>query len=219
MKTWIGASINLIDEIEKVLLDASKRVIEITFLDRNDTKFAVCNPERCLKLVNVSKTGSGPWLSWTSRLDDSGGKLELKRIEKSDNQRDIQVRIILSSLKSDIGSEKIDLPLRILVDSFQGKLYFAKKQIIGLYEPIARCEWELVKRMSEFAKMTMLPRELAYIKVYLFFNTVIGRSLRMPNTVFRILVDVAVTWRFIHGIKTYVWITRSKISLSNLMLQ
>ncbi|XP_074614317.1 uncharacterized protein LOC141874063 [Acropora palmata] len=120
LKTWIGASINLIDEIEKVLLDASKRVIEITFLDRNDTKFAVCNPERCLKLVNVSKTGSGPWLSWTSRLDDSGGKLELKRIEKSDNQRDIQVRIILSSLKSDIGSEKIDLPLRILVDSFQG---------------------------------------------------------------------------------------------------
>lgn len=120
LKTWIGASINLIDEIEKVLRDASKRVIEITFLDRNGTKFAVCNPERCLKLVNVSKTGSGPWLSWTSRLDDSGGKLELKRIEKSDNQRDIQVRIILSSLKSDIGSEKIDLPLRILVDSFQG---------------------------------------------------------------------------------------------------
>lgn len=176
MKTWIGASINVIDEIGKVLRDASKRVIEITFLDRNDTKFAVCNPERCLNLVNVSKTGSGPWLSWTSRLDDSGGKLELKRIEKSDNQRDIQVRIILSSLKSDIGSEKIDLPLRILVDSFQGKLYFAKKQIIGLYEPIARCEWELVKRMSKFAKMTILPRELAYIKIYLFFNTVIGRS-------------------------------------------
>ncbi|XP_044182818.1 uncharacterized protein LOC122947178 [Acropora millepora] len=120
LKTWIGASINLIDEIGKVLLNASKRVIEVTFLDRNNTKIAVCSCGQCLNLVNVNKTRSYPWLSWTSRLDDSGGKLKLTRIEKSDNQRDIQVRIILSSLKSDIGREKVDLPLRILVYSFQG---------------------------------------------------------------------------------------------------
>jgi len=142
LKTWIGASINLIDEIGKVLLDAWKRVIEVTFLDRNNTKIAVCSCGQCLNLVNVSR--SYAWLSWTSRLDDSGGKLKLTRIEKSDNQRDIQVRIILSSLKSDIGREKVDLPLRILVYSFQGKLHFAKKQIIGLYEPIARCECDHV---------------------------------------------------------------------------
>ena len=144
MKTCIGASINLIDEIGKVLLDASKRVIEVTFFDGNNTKIAVCSRGQCLNLVNFNKTRSDPWLSWTSRLDDSGGKLELTGIEKSDNQRDIQVRIILSSLKSDIGSEKVDLPLRILVDSFQGKLYFVKKQIVGLYEPIARCECDHV---------------------------------------------------------------------------
>ena len=78
--------------------------------------------------------------------------------------------------------------------------------------------------MSKFAKMTMLPRELAYSKIYPFFSTEIGLSLRIPNTVFRILVDVAVTWRFIHGIKNICMDYVSKYNsfyllfLSNLLL-
>ena len=67
-----------------------------------------------------------------------------------------------------------------------------KEKIMGLYEPIARRECDHVKRMSKFAEMTMLPKELTP-KSTTFQQTVISRSLRIPNTVFRILVNVAVT--------------------------
>ena len=125
LKTGIGASINLIDEIGKVLANAWKRVIEVRFFDSNNTYIAHCSRARCLNLVSANKTRNNPWLYWTSRLSPTEGTLQLTRIDESDNLRDFQVGIILSSLKSEIGTEPVDIWLRIIVDSIQGKLYFA----------------------------------------------------------------------------------------------
>lgn len=126
LKTGVGASINLIDEIEKLLpCDARKRLIEVWFLDINNTYIARYKPGHCCDLTNFESIRSFPWLSWTSRLNNTGGKLELTRIQATDNLRDFQVRVILCPLKSQIRRDRLDISLRILVDSSQGKLYFA----------------------------------------------------------------------------------------------
>ena len=126
MKTWIDASINLTDEIRKLLPhDAWKRLIEISFLDINNTYIARYKPGHCCDLISFENITTFPWLSWTTRLNPTGEKLKLTRIQQSDNLRDIQVRIILSSPKSDIEQNQVDISLRIIVDASQGKLYFA----------------------------------------------------------------------------------------------
>ena len=126
MKTWIGASISLIDEIGKLLpCDVWKRLIEISFLDNNNTYVARYKPGHCCDLISFENITTFPWLCWTRRLNHTGEKLKLTRIQESDNLREIQVKIILSSLKSDIEQDQVDISLRIIVDASQGKLYFA----------------------------------------------------------------------------------------------
>ena len=124
LKTWIGASINLIDKLVKLLPNAWKRGDDVFFYDSNNTKIAYCRPGRCSNLISVDQI-SNPWLHWTSRLNDSGGKLELTRIEESDNLRDIRVTATLRSSTSGIGIDHVNIPLRILVESSQGKLSVA----------------------------------------------------------------------------------------------
>ena len=125
LKTRIGASISLSDELIKLIPNGWKRVNDVEF-SSNNTKIAHCQPGRCMNLIRVNKTRSNPWLHWTRRLNDSGGELTLTRIDERDNLRDIQARIILSSEKSTIGKDKINRSLRILVESAsQGKLFVA----------------------------------------------------------------------------------------------
>ena len=123
LKTRIGASISLSDELIKLIPNGWKRVDDVEF-SSNNTKIAHCQPGRCL--ISVNKTRSKPWLHWTRRLNESGGKLTLTRTDESDNLRDIQARIILSSQKSTTGKDKINISLRIIVElASQGKLFVA----------------------------------------------------------------------------------------------
>ena len=125
LKTRIGASISLSDELIKLIPNGRKRVDDVEFFS-NNTKIAHCQPGRCKNLINVNKTRNNSWLHWTKRLKVSGGELTLTRIDERDNLRDIQARIILSSKKSTIGKDKINISLRILVESAsQGKLFVA----------------------------------------------------------------------------------------------
>ena len=125
LKTRIGSSISLSDELIKLIPNRWKRVDDVEF-SSNNTKIAHCQPGRCLSLVSVNKIRSKPWLHWTRRLNESGGNLTLTRIDESDNLRDIQARIILSSQKSKTGKDKINISLRILVElASQGKLFVA----------------------------------------------------------------------------------------------
>ncbi|XP_067036604.1 uncharacterized protein [Acropora muricata] len=116
LKTRIGASISLSDELIKLIPNGWKRVDDVEFFS-NNTKIAHCQPGRCMNLINVNKTRNNSWLHWTKRLNNSGGELTLTRIDERDNLRDIQARIILSSKKSTIGKDKINISLRILVES------------------------------------------------------------------------------------------------------
>ena len=125
LKTRIGASISLSDEIIKLIPNGWKRVDDAEFFS-NNTKIAYCQPGRCVNLIRVHRIRSKPWLHWIRRLNESGGKLTLTRIDESDNLRDIQARIILSSQKSKTGKDKINKSLRILVElASQGKLFVA----------------------------------------------------------------------------------------------
>lgn len=120
LKTWIDASINLTDEIRKLLPhDAWKRLVEISFLDINNTYIARYKPGHCCDLISFENITTFPWLCWTRRLNPTGENLKLTRIQQSDNLRDIQVRIVLSSLKSDIEQNQVDISLRIIVDASQ----------------------------------------------------------------------------------------------------
>lgn len=116
LKTRIGAAISVSDELIKLIPNGWKRVDDVEF-SSNNTKIAHCQPGRCLNLISVNKIRSNPWLHWTKRLNESGGKLTLTRIDESDNLRNIQARIILSSQKSTTGKDKINKSLRILVES------------------------------------------------------------------------------------------------------
>lgn len=116
LKTRIGASISLSDELIKLIPNGWTRVDDVEFFS-NNTKIAHCQPWRCKNLIDVNKTRNNSWLHWTKRLKVSGGELTLTRIDERDNLRDIQARIILSSTKSTIGKDKINRSLRILVES------------------------------------------------------------------------------------------------------
>lgn len=116
IQTWIGATFNFTDILEKRL--PWKQVIDIHFFDNNNNNnsyFAYCNTKRCK--ITVGRIGTNSPLYWTSRLNDSNGWLLLTRIQKSDNLRDIQVKITLSSLTSKIKTELVEKSLRILVNS------------------------------------------------------------------------------------------------------
>lgn len=116
LKTRIGASISLSDELIKLIPNGWTRVDDVEFFS-NNTKIAYCKPGWCMNLINVNKTRNNSWLHWTKRLSVSGGELTLTRIDERDNLRDIQARIILSSEKSTIGKDIINRSLRILVES------------------------------------------------------------------------------------------------------
>lgn len=125
LKTRIGASISVIDVLIKLLSNAWNRVDDVVF-SSNNTKIAQCQSGRCLNSINVDKIRSSPWLQWTRRFNESGGKLTLTRIDESDNLRDIEARIILSAQKNKTGIDAVNILLRILVESAsQGKLFVA----------------------------------------------------------------------------------------------
>lgn len=116
LKTRIGASISVIDVLIKLLPNAWNRVDDVVF-SSNNTKIAQCQSGRCLNSINVDEIRSNPWLQWTRRLNESGGKLTLTRIDESDNLRDIEARIILSAQKNKTGIYAVNILLRILVES------------------------------------------------------------------------------------------------------
>ena len=102
-------------------------MIDIHFFDNNNNNnsyFAYCNTKRCK--ITVGRVGKNSPLYWTSRLNDSNGWLLLTRIQKSDNLRDIQVKITLSSLTSKIKTELVEKSLKILVNSSQGNTCFVR---------------------------------------------------------------------------------------------
>lgn len=161
LKTRIGVAISLSDELIKLIPNGWKRVDDVEF-SSNNTKIAYCQPGRCLNLIRVNKIRSNPWLHWTKRLNESDGKLTLTRIDESDNLRNIQARIILSSRKSTTGKDKINISLRILVElASQGPhpsvtVKFTTPQL-STFNGFSRSSFTITSQLSAGHVVTRIP--------------------------------------------------------------
>lgn len=68
-------------------------MIDITFVDTNNTAFAYCKPGRCKILIIPREIETRPSLHWIKRLENSAGSLVLNEIQMDDDGRKIIIKM------------------------------------------------------------------------------------------------------------------------------